>query len=233
MHSALNDIALVVFDLDGTLIDSAPDLAHAVDRTLAERGLTAAGVDKVRDWVGNGTHKLVERALGHATGVAGDTLDPADVDAAHARFLDYYGAAPCVHTKLYDGVRPCLESMAAHGVACVLVTNKPTAFLPPILERFALADFFRLTLGGDSLAQKKPHPAPLLHAAEHAGVAPAHALMVGDSRHDVAAGKAAGFRTLAVTYGYNHGEPIADSAPDYVVDSLATLATADGTLPIG
>ena len=225
MHPALTDIALVVFDLDGTLIDSAPDLATAVDATLGDRNLPPAGVDKVRRWVGNGSYKLVERALADARDVAGDTLDKAEVDAAHERFLIHYAAAPCDRTLLYDGVRECLEAMRARHIACVLVTNKPSAFLPAILERFELGPFFALTLGGDSLREKKPHPAPLLHAAEHTGIVPARALMVGDSRHDVQAGKAAGFRTLAVTYGYNHGEPIADSAPDHVTDSLAVLAS--------
>ncbi|MES1929618.1 phosphoglycolate phosphatase [Salinisphaera dokdonensis CL-ES53] len=224
MHPALAGISLVVFDLDGTLIDSAPDLAVAVDATLAERDLLPAGVDKVRHWVGNGSHKLVERALADALGAAAESLDAGEIDAAHDRFLAYYADAPCERTQLYDGVHECLEAMRERNIACVLVTNKPVAFLPAILEQFTLASFFALTLGGDSLSEKKPHPAPLLHAAEHTGVAPARALMVGDSRHDVQAGKAAGFRTLAVTYGYNHGEPIADSAPDHVTDSLAVLA---------
>ncbi|MES1939571.1 phosphoglycolate phosphatase [Salinisphaera sp. T5B8] len=223
LHPALADIDLVVFDLDGTLIDSVPDLAAAMDTTLQERGLAPAGIARVRDWVGNGSHKLVERALAHACTTAADALDRADLDAAHARFLEHYAAAPCARTRLYDGVRQCLDSLATRGVTCALVTNKPVAFIDPILAHFQLTRFFALTLGGDSLTQKKPHPAPLLYCGEHAGVAPAHALMVGDSRHDIAAGKAAGFRTLAVTYGYNHGEPIAASLPDHQVDSLAEL----------
>jgi phosphoglycolate phosphatase len=226
LHPALTDIALVVFDLDGTLIDSAPDLAVAVDATLAERNLGPAGVDKVRGWVGNGSYKLVERALVDALGPAADTLDAGEIDAAHDRFLAHYADAPCERTVVYDGVRESLAAMQARGIACVLVTNKPMAFLPAILEEFGLAPYFALTLGGDSLKQKKPHPAPLLHAAEQLGIAPENALMVGDSRHDVQAGKAAGFRTLAVTYGYNHGEPIADATPDHITDSLAVLANA-------
>ena len=230
MHPALDHIALVVFDLDGTLIDSAPDLATAVDAVLGERGLPPAGVDKVRDWVGNGTHKLVERALTDATRASGEPASEADVDAAHARFLIHYGAAPCERTLLYEGAGELLETLTAAGVACALVTNKPAAFLPPILERFGLGDRFAVTVGGDTLARKKPHPDPLLHAAERTGISPDRALMIGDSRHDVAAGKAAGFRTLAVTYGYNHGEPVRDSAPDHVVDPLAELLPQGETL---
>ena len=178
---------------------------------------------KVRDWVGNGSHTLVERALTHAYGVAEGDVDAAEIDAAHVRFLEHYGAAPCEHTRLYDGVHDCLDALAAYNVPCALITNKPVAFLPPILARFELEGRFSLVLGGDSLREKKPHPLPLLHAAEQFGVAPRRSLMIGDSRHDIAAGRAAGFRTLAVSYGYNHGEPIRDSAPDYVVDSLGAL----------
>lgn len=221
IHPALADISLVVFDLDGTLIDSAPDLARAVDKTLIERDLAGAGLDKVRHWVGNGSYELIERAL---TDALSKPPSGAMLDAAHARFLAVYAAAPCERTRLYEGARAGLESLRQRGIVCALVTNKPIDFLPPILARFDLAPFFALTLGGDSLKEKKPHPAPLLHVADKTGVAPARALMVGDSRHDMQAGKAAGFRTLAVTYGYNHGEPIADSQPDYVVDSLARLA---------
>jgi|AntDeeMinimDraft_5_1070356.scaffolds.fasta_scaffold04667_3 2-phosphoglycolate phosphatase, prokaryotic len=231
MHPALADISLVIFDLDGTLIDSVPDLAAALDAALAERELPPAGVDRVRDWVGNGSNKLVERALAHARDISLDALDAADVATAHARFLAHYAQAPCVRTRLYDGARACLETLQLRGITCALVTNKPACFLPVILEHFALTSFFAVTLGGDSLDEKKPRPAPLLHACARTGVAPSRALMVGDSRHDVQAGKAAGLTTLAVTYGYNHGQPIAHSQPDHLIDSLTMLA-GDHALPI-
>lgn len=217
MHKALDDIALVVFDLDGTLIDSAPDLTVAVANTLAEYDLSPASQDKVRGWVGNGSYKLVERALADAG------AQDVDTDDAHSAFIKHYAALPCEHTAVYDGVTECLEDLKSHGYDLMLVTNKPVAFLPPILSKLGLADFFSLTLGGDSLAQKKPDPAPLLYAARQGDVAPGACLMVGDSRHDVQAGKAAGFRTVAVTYGYNHGDPISESEPDHIVDSLAEL----------
>ena len=222
-HPALDNIQLVAFDLDGTLIDSVPDLAVAVDAALGEHGQRPVGVDKVRDWVGNGSRKLVERALAHALATAPERLEPEAVETVHARFLDHYAEKPHAQTTLYDGVRQCLSALATRSVTCVLITNKPIAFVGPILSHFELADFFALTLGGDSLDEKKPHPAPLLHAAQHTSTAPAKALMVGDSRHDIAAGKAAGFRTLAVTYGYNHGEPIAACRPDHIVTTLAEL----------
>lgn len=217
MHAALAGIELVVFDLDGTLVDSAPDLAVATDAVLGELGAPPAGVTKVRNWVGNGTRKLVERALIDAG------LDPTRTEPVHDRFQALYAAAPCVESRLFGGVRDCLDALSARGMPMALVTNKPAAFLPAILGGLGIEDHFRWTLGGDSLPQKKPDPAPLLHCAAQAGVPPARCLMVGDSRHDVQAGRAAGFPVVAVTYGYNHGDPITDSKPDYALDSLTEL----------
>lgn len=218
--SILAGIRLVAFDLDGTLIDSLPDLAVAVDAMLLELGKPAAGEAKVGDWVGNGSHKLIERALHDALG---NMPDAEYVAMAHARFLHHYAEAPSARTRVYPGVHEALAALRERGIIVALITNKPQAFIAPILESMELADYFDLTLGGDSLSRKKPDPAPLLHVAEHFKVAPAHCLMVGDSRHDIEAGKRAGFRTLAVPYGYNHGEPVALSRPDGLVESLAQL----------
>ncbi|MGJ7458082.1 phosphoglycolate phosphatase [Halomonas sp. MA07-2] len=267
MHPILKDIRLVTFDLDGTLIDSVPDLALAADAALVELGLPAAGDARVRDWVGNGSLKLMERALRYATTGSADAgeADPAtalrggavppslgttdaipgigsplrtdpgaspatngEVDngllgRAHAAFLEHYGRDPGAHTRLYPGVRECLDALRRRGLPLALVTNKPHAFIAPLLEGLGLADHFALCLGGDSLPEKKPDPAPLRHVAAHFAVSPEACLMVGDSRHDIAAGRAAGFRTLAVPYGYNHGEPVRQSGPDGVVESLAEL----------
>ncbi|MHB0774457.1 phosphoglycolate phosphatase [Halomonas sp. WWR20] len=220
MHSILDGIRLVTFDLDGTLVDSVPDLTVAVDASLADLGLPMAGEAAVRDWVGNGSRKLVERALRHRLG---DTPDNDRLDAAHERFLYHYHQAPSRLSTLYPGVREGLEALSHQGVVLALVTNKPQAFIAPILASFSLARYFSLTLGGDALAQKKPDPAPLLHVAAHFDIAPRACLMVGDSRHDVEAGKRAGFRTLALPYGYNHGEPVAASHPDAIVESLQEL----------
>ncbi|WP_342594680.1 phosphoglycolate phosphatase [Salinicola lusitanus] len=220
MHPSLQDIRLVAFDLDGTLIDSVPDLAAAVDTMLSEQRLVPVGEAKVRDWVGNGSYKLVERAL---ASVLGEEPDADRVAASHDGFLRAYHTAPCKRTRVYPGVREALGSLETKGIIVTLVTNKPAAFIDPILDALELRRYFRLTLGGDSLAEKKPHPAPLLHLAAQFGVAPAQCLMVGDSRHDVEAGRRAGFRTLAVPYGYNHGEPVASSHPDGVVESLGEL----------
>ncbi|WP_110641741.1 phosphoglycolate phosphatase [Salinicola sp. CPA57] len=220
MHPLLHDIRLVAFDLDGTLIDSVPDLAAAVDGMLVEQGLEPVGEARVRDWVGNGSRKLVERAL---ASVVGEAPDASLIEASHDHFLRHYHAAPCEQTRVYPGVRGALDALEAEGFIVTLITNKPAAFIDPILEALDLRRYFRTTLGGDSLPQQKPHPAPLLHLATQYGVDPAQCLMVGDSRHDVEAGRRAGFRTLAVSYGYNHGEPVVSSRPDGVVESLREL----------
>ncbi|MFD2189208.1 phosphoglycolate phosphatase [Pistricoccus aurantiacus] len=216
-NSILDAIQAVVFDLDGTLIDSVPDLATAVGRALKDHGLAAPPEAQVRDWVGNGSRKLLERAL---TDALEEKPGSELLDSVHQRFLYHYGQAPAVATRLYPGVKEGLEALKARGLHLALVTNKPEAFIAPLLEHFGLASFFGLWLGGDSLSRKKPDPLPLLHAAKHFGVDAETCLMVGDSRHDIEAGQAAGFRTLAVSYGYNHGEPIAHSQPDLVVESL-------------
>ncbi|WP_445000808.1 phosphoglycolate phosphatase [Halomonas mongoliensis] len=220
MHPILDGIDLVAFDLDGTLIDSVPDLAAAVDATLSELGLPEAGEKKVSLWVGNGALKLVERALADALG---ETPSSERLALGHQRFLYHYGRDVGSRTRLYPGVVEALDALRERGLPLALVTNKPFAFIAPLLEGLGLAEHFALCLGGDSLPEKKPHPAPLLHLASHFDLAPSRCLMVGDSRHDIAAGKAAGFRTLAVPYGYNHGEPVQASGPDGMVESLAEL----------
>lgn len=211
---------LLAFDLDGTLIDSVPDLAVAVARTLSELALPMPGETEVRGWVGNGAPVLVERALTWARKAA---PDPVLQQRAYEAFMHHYGAASNTLTTLYPGVKQALQALYQHGLTLVLITNKPERFIEPLLTHFELLDYFTLLIGGDSLAEKKPHPLPLLHAAQHCQIAPDECVMIGDSRHDMAAGKAAGFTTLALPYGYNHGEPIENSHPDLVLSSLTEL----------
>ncbi|PMR71538.1 phosphoglycolate phosphatase [Halomonas heilongjiangensis] len=220
MHPLLDGIRVVAFDLDGTLIDSVPDLAVAVDAALVDLGLAPAGEVRVRAWVGNGSLKLMERALADALG---STPTSDWLERGHQGFLGHYGRDPASRTRLYPGAREALDGLRARGLPLALVTNKPFAFIAPILEGFGLEKHFGLCLGGDSLPEKKPSPVPLLHVASHFQVVPEACLMVGDSRHDIAAGRRAGFRVLAVPYGYNHGEPVRDCGPDAVVESLAEL----------
>ncbi|SER19748.1 phosphoglycolate phosphatase [Amphritea atlantica] len=210
---------LVLFDLDGTLLDSVPDLALAIDRMLAALDLPMAGQSRVRHWVGNGAQMLVKRALAHATGVEESDL----FDQAFTLFLHHYGLCCAEQSKLYPGVEALLTFLRDNQVSMGLVTNKPIGFTERLLDEYDLRRFFSIVLGGDSLAEKKPHPMPLLCAMDRLGVAPVQTLMVGDSRSDIKAAQQAGCKVAAVTYGYNHGVPVSAYQPDIIIDDLAEL----------
>lgn len=210
---------LVMFDLDGTLVDSVPDLAAAVDHMLALRGRPPAGVERVRDWVGNGALVLVRRAL--AGSLAHDGVGEAEARAALEDFFEAYSGDHS-STTVYPGVMPFLAWLRERGVALAVITNKPGQFVAPILEEKGLGDFDWI-IGGDTLPVKKPDPAGLLHVMRAAGAAPDRSLFIGDSRNDVLAARAAGVTVVAVDYGYNHGRPVAAEGPDLLVDSLAAL----------
>jgi phosphoglycolate phosphatase len=221
--------SVVLFDLDGTLVDSVPDLAQAVDWMLAELQREPAGEARVRGWVGNGAPMLVKRAL--CSGMDPDEVSPCGArkaeapvfDRALSLFYSAYGRCATQNSQLYPGALDYLEALAEQGIPMGLVTNKPERFTLTMLNDYDLARFFPLVLGGDSLPQQKPDPEPLLHAARFFGIDPGQGMMVGDSRHDIRAAQAAGMPVAAVTYGYNHGEPVSASGPDWVVDSLTEL----------
>lgn len=211
---------LVMFDLDGTLVDSVPDLATAVDRMLVELGREPVGVERVRQWVGNGARVLVRRAL--AGGLDHSAVGEAETEEALARFLDIYADSHELIT-LYPGVHELLEALSTAAVELAVVTNKPERFVAPLLEQVGLGGYFRWIIGGDTLPQQKPDPAALLQVMRLAGVSQEQSLFVGDSRSDVLAARAAGVPCVAVSYGYNHGRPVAEEGPQLVVDSLAEL----------
>lgn len=211
---------LVMFDLDGTLVDSVPDLAAAVDRMLLELGRPAAGLDAVRHWVGNGAQVLVRRALAGDIDHAG--VNDALAEQALALFMDAYAESHDL-TVVYPGVQDTLRWLRKRGVEMALITNKPERFVGPLLDQMKLGSYFRWIIGGDTLAQKKPDPAALLFVMQMAGVTPQQALFVGDSRSDVLAAKAAGVQCVGLTYGYNHGRPIEEESPSLVVDDLRAL----------
>ena len=202
----------VLFDLDGTLLDSIPDLAEACQRMMRELGHPPHDLETIRSFVGKGMVNLVTRCLGDASAEA--------IDAAVAVFRRHYAAVNGDATTLYPGVVPALEALAARGVPLACVTNKPAAFTEPLLARCGIADYFAVTVSGDTLAEKKPHPAPLQHACRLLGVAPAAALMVGDSANDAEAARAAGMPVLLVTYGYSEGRPVDSIDCDGLLSSL-------------
>ncbi|HCG37655.1 MAG TPA: phosphoglycolate phosphatase [Pseudomonas sp.] len=217
---------LVMFDLDGTLMDSVPDLAAAVDKMLMLLGREPAGIERVRDWVGNGSRVLVRRALAGKLGHEGVSDELAD--EALALFMQAYSGGHEL-TAVYPGVRECLDWLREREVKLAIITNKPAQFIEPLLEEKGLAGYFQWLVGGDTLPQQKPDPAALFWVMDKAGVAPGESLFVGDSRNDVRAAKAATVPCVALTYGYNHGEPIADEHPALVLDDLRELvASAPG-----
>jgi len=214
---------LVMFDLDGTLMDSVPDLAAAVDKMLMLLGREPAGIDRVRDWVGNGSRVLVRRALAgqlQHEGVADELADE-----ALALFMKAYSGGHEL-TTVYPGVRECLDWLRERDVKLAIITNKPSQFIEPLLEENGLAGYFQWLIGGDTLPQQKPDPAALVWVMREAGVSPNASLFVGDSRNDVRAAKAASVPCAALTYGYNHGEPIAHEQPALVLDDLRELVAS-------
>ena len=213
--------AMILIDLDGTLVDSVPDLAYCVDAMLHELGMPPRGDTKVREWVGNGVERLVRRAL---IGKLDGEPDEAMYQQALPIFMAFYERNVSQRSHLYPGVAQGLHFIKAAGYRLGCVTNKPAAFTEPLLKDLGIHDYFEIVISGDTLPKRKPDPLPLLHAAEHFGVAPRDALMVGDSVSDVTAARAAGFQIVCVGYGYNHGKNIRDARPDAVIDSLAQLA---------
>jgi len=211
---------LIMIDVDGTLVDSVPDLAYCVDELMVLMGREKWGEAKVRHWVGNGVPKLVERSL---TGELEGTVDKSDFDKAYPIFLELYAENTSERSSLYDGVREGLDYMKSEGYTLGCVTNKAEQFTLPILRDLGIFDDFGIVISGDTLEKKKPDPLPLLHAAKHFGIDSKDSLMLGDSISDVKASRAAGFEIICMSYGYNHGDDIRDANPDLVIDSMAEL----------
>lgn len=216
--------SVALFDLDGTLVDSAPDLAKAVDAMLTQLGKPPAGLENVRHWVGNGAPVLVRRALAGKS----DWQPPAPGDDAIFQdalsiFYQAYEQHNGRHAVVFEGVVECLEHLKAQGCRMAVVTNKPQQFVAPLLDQLGLASYFELSLGGDALPVKKPDPAPLLQAMTQLGGTRGTTVMVGDSAADVDAARAADIPCVAVRYGYNFGGSVDSLGADAVVNSLTEL----------
>ena len=211
---------MILIDVDGTLVDSVPDLAYCVDEMMTVLGRESWGEARVRDWVGNGVERLVRRAL---VGALQGEPDEADFERAYPEFLELYAENTSARSSLYPGVREGLDRLKAANYRLGCVTNKAAQFTEPLLKDLGVYDDFSVVISGDTLAKKKPDPAPLLHAAELLGCEPANAMMIGDSVSDVAAARAAGFQIVCMSYGYNHGVDIRESAPDAVIDNLTEI----------
>lgn len=216
----LNNPEMFLIDVDGTLVDSVPDLAWCVDAMMQQMNMPVRGEEAVRQWVGNGVPRLVERAL---TNDLDGMPDQALYDQAYPIFLELYAENTSKRSRVYDGVFDGLDYLKAAGYRLGCVTNKAEQFTLPLLKDLGLSDYFECVIAGDTLPKKKPDPMPLLHAAELMGVSPAASTMLGDSKSDVKAARAAGFQIICMSYGYNHGEDIRNYDPDAVIDSMSEL----------
>ena len=212
---------LIMIDLDGTLVDSVPDLAYCIDEMMVKLGLQKWGETQVRHWVGNGVPKLVERAL---TGELEGQPIKEVFDVAYPIFLDLYKDNNAQRSYLYDGVREGLDYLKSQRYQLGCVTNKLEQFTHPLLKVLGIFNDFKIIISGDTLAKRKPAPMPLLYCAEHFNLKPEDCLMLGDSVSDVKAARAAGFDIICMSYGYNHGNDISVENPDLVIDSMNQLS---------
>jgi phosphoglycolate phosphatase len=214
-------VKAVTIDLDGTLLDTIPDLAAAANMMLAELGRPPLDIELIRTFVGKGIPRLVERTL--AGGVDG-VPDPALMARALPIYERHYVEVNGRHTTLYPGVKEGLDRMREQGFPLACVTNKSARFTLPLLDKIGLAPYFRTVVSGDTLVRKKPDPDPLLHAATVLEIAPGDMLMIGDSLNDTQAARSAGCPVFCVTYGYNEGHDVRDLDTDALVDSLLDAA---------
>jgi len=216
------DKKLLIFDLDGTLINSALDLALAVNFMLKKLQRSTFEEKIIHGWVGNGALTLVKRALSGSREV--DTnLDELTVQNALKIFLDYYEKNLCNATTPYENVLQTLHALKEKKYTLAIVTNKPYAFVAPILKTLSMDNLFELILGGDSLTEKKPHPMPLLHVCKTLGYTIEDSVMIGDSKNDILAANTCGMDSVGVTYGYNYDEDINVHNPTVIIDDFGEL----------
>ena len=214
-------VKAVLIDLDGTLLDTVDDLADAINAMLVELGRAALPVSVVRDYLGKGILHLVRQCWNHGSP---QPMTEPEFERALPIFKRYYQAGSGAKTRVYPGVIDGLEAMLDAGLQLACVTNKSAIFAEPLLKHMGLAHYFQCVISGDTLAEKKPHPLPFLHACKLLGVTPNQALVIGDSRNDVAAARAAGCPVFCVPYGYSEGEDVGDLGGDAIVTTLDEAA---------
>lgn len=210
---------LILFDLDGTLVDSASDLYRAMNMSLNVLQLPEVTEEQVRTWVGKGTSLFCYSTLQYLTG----QVDPAQHQQLLDTFLEIYNAEPCVDTQPFNGVVDFLDWGLSNNKQMICVTNKPEQPARMIVESLGLSKYFVDVIGGDRFEERKPHPRQLLFCVDEYQLAKEQVLMLGDSSNDVEAARRAGVDCIVVSYGYNHGENIQDCQPQQVVDDLTEL----------
>jgi phosphoglycolate phosphatase len=212
----------VLLDLDGTLLDTVPDIAHAANAMRADLGLPPLAQSQIASFVGRGVDTLILRTL--AADLHGAEVPQTLFERGRASFYPHYHAVNGQKAVLFDGVLPGLHLLQAMGLKLAIVTNKATEFTLPLLERTGLSGFMQAVVCGDTLAQRKPHPAPMLHACALLGSTPARSVAVGDSIHDAESARAAGCSVLAVPYGYNEGNSVQTLDVDAIVETIEAAA---------
>ena len=212
----------VLFDLDGTLVDSVPDIALATNAMLNELNLPEVSIEQVRTFVGKGTAVLIKRAL------AGN-INPPDPDSdlfalAQQVFRKHYHHFNGLHSHLYATVTEGLQSLQKMGLILGVVTNKPQEFTLPLLEKMGIAYFFKVVVSGDTCALKKPHPDPIYYACQQLQIQPESALFVGDSQNDTQAANAANMDVLVLPYGYSEGISVQTLKVNAIVEDIRSVA---------
>jgi len=228
MKLNLAPLQAAIVDLDGTMVDTLGDFAAVLNRMLADLALPAIAPEAVKPMVGKGTENLLHSVLKHVLALMEPAPAAINNEAlyaqAWARYHHHYQALNGQFSQVYPGVVQGLQALQRRGWQLACLTNKPTALAVPLLQAKGLDGFFSHVFGGDAFARKKPDPLPLLKTCAALGTLPAQTLMLGDSSNDAQAARAAGCPVLLVTYGYNHGEPVAAVDADGLLDSLAELA---------
>ena len=213
-------IRAVLFDLDGTLVDSAPDLTLAANKMLSALGCPQVNCSQVKGWVGDGVRSLVERAL---TAILGDVPTESLIEQGYVLFQRYYAESVYQDSTLYPGVHETLQTLISSGLALACVTNKPSRFTKTVLDKSGLSGFFGVVVSGDDLLLKKPDSAPVVFAAEQLGVPLTTCVLVGDSSNDIRAAGAAGIPVLWATYGYAGLDDIEQDATYGSIDTMFQL----------
>lgn len=221
---ALRGVDLVLFDLDGTLVETAPEIADAVNDTLQRLELPRVPVDQVALWIGHGTGELLLQALAHAAGrPAAEVRGSSLLRSAQPLFAADYERRCGTTSRLYPQAREVLEALGQCGIRRALVTNKEQRFTQSVLRRHGLRALLDRVVCGDTLPTRKPDPGGVQDCLRAFGVAPERALFIGDSSIDVATARNAGVAVWALTHGYNMGRPIAEAAPDRVLDGFQPM----------
>ena len=210
----------ILFDLDGTLVDSAPDIGNAANLSLEMLGIERASKQQIESWIGNGIPKLVKRAL---TKDFDGEPDPEVFNKALPIFMQNYERNVCIDSYMYEGVADTLKALHDQGYILGCVTNKATSCTLPLLAQLEIDQYFTSIVSGDTCEHKKPHPEPILFGLEEMGLTTSQCALVGDSAHDIHAAKAAGIPAIAVNYGYSQGVDLRTESPYAIVESFADI----------